>query len=78
MVVAYNTIFELKPTNEADTAPKMFVGHGHGNNILLSLSSDNFDLKFKNGKVEGGLHRFLTREEAKELCMSLLAAINES
>lgn len=75
MVVAYSAIFELKPTNETDTATKMFVGHNHGDNILLSLSSANFDLKFKNGKVESGLYRFLTREEAKELAQAILSSL---
>ena len=77
MIVAYQTIFESKKSNELDITPKLFIGHQHQPGVLLSLSTDTFDLKVKNGKIENKLHKFLTREEAKELCMSLLAAINE-
>lgn len=77
MIIAYQTIFESKKSSEFDTTPKVFVGHRHKHDILISLTTDTFDLKVKNGKVENNLHKFLTKEEAKELCMSLLAAINE-
>lgn len=68
MLIAYNPIFHIKDDNG-----ELFVGVG-GPNIMMSLGTDTFDLRVKDGKLDNSLFRNLSADEAHALGMALIEA----
>lgn len=72
MLIAYGMIYESTKWNEPDSQPRLYVGEA--GNFMLSLSTSNFDVRYKDGKAEVSLARHMTADEMKAFALTLLDA----
>lgn len=76
MLIAYSPVYESSKWNEPDSQPRLCVGQA--GNFLLTLTTKDFDVVYKDGKAEVTLARHLTGEELKAFALALLGAADGS
>ncbi len=74
MLIVYNPVFESSKWDEPDNQPRLCVGQA--GNFLLTLTTKDFDIVYKDGKAEVTLGRHMSSEELKAFAMKLLEAAN--
>lgn len=74
MLIAYDPVYESSKWNEPDSQPRLFVGRAGG--YLLSLTTSDFDVRYKDGKAEVTLARHMTPEQARAFALTLLDSAN--
>jgi len=70
MMIAYETVFEKKETAHE---PRLYAGRA--GNIMISMRTSTFEVKYVDGRASVGMHRCLTGTEARELAEALLEAV---
>jgi len=70
VIVAYKPAWESKQEID-DTRPKVFVGVS-GGNVLLMLTTSDFEVSYVDGKAAISLSRNLSAEEAHDLGVALM------
>lgn len=72
MLIAYNPVFESSKWNEPDSQPRLCVGQA--GNFLLTLTTKDFDVVYKDGKAEVTLGRHMSSAELRAFAMTLVNA----
>lgn len=73
MLIAYSPVYESTKWNEPDDQPRLFVGNS-GMGFMLTLSTSDFNVNYKDGKAEVSLARHMKPEQVKSLALALIDA----